>query len=294
MSRPSTNNDRPTEWTSMETSFLPGTEIECVRPVVSRGRFTDVLFDFDGTLSLIREGWPDVMIPMMVEVLHGVGTQESAEMLQGLVRDFVMELNGKQTIYQMMRLVAEVERRGGKARPPLEYKQIYHERLMSKIGSRRAALRDNDVASDEMLVPGSRQLLTALQAKEIRMYLASGTDEHFVREEVELLNLAPFFGDRVYGARDDFQSFSKSMVIQRIVKENAIGGDQLLGFGDGYVEIENIKSAGGTAVAVASDEKNRGGRVDPWKRERLIGVGADLVIADYHEQNRLIDFLFPN
>jgi len=28
-----------------------------------------VLFDFDGTLSLIRSGWVDVMVPMMVEIL---------------------------------------------------------------------------------------------------------------------------------------------------------------------------------------------------------------------------------
>ena len=28
-----------------------------------------VLFDFDGTLSLIRQGWPEVMVPMFVEML---------------------------------------------------------------------------------------------------------------------------------------------------------------------------------------------------------------------------------
>ena len=42
-------------------------EIEVLRPDLPRGRFRSVLFDFDGTLSLIREGWPQVMIPMMVE-----------------------------------------------------------------------------------------------------------------------------------------------------------------------------------------------------------------------------------
>ena len=28
-----------------------------------------VLFDFDGTLSLLREGWPEVMVPMFAESL---------------------------------------------------------------------------------------------------------------------------------------------------------------------------------------------------------------------------------
>ena len=40
-----------------------------------------------------------------------------------------------------------------------------------------------------------------------------------------------------------------------------------------------MKAAGGTAVAVASDEAGRSGRPDAWKRDRLIGVGADVVMA---------------
>ena len=43
-------------------------EIEIVNPDLPRGRFRSALFDFDGTLSLIREGWPQVMIPMMTEM----------------------------------------------------------------------------------------------------------------------------------------------------------------------------------------------------------------------------------
>ena len=55
-----------------------------------------VLFDFDGTLSLIREGWPDVMIPMMVQILQETGTAETQAELAGSVEDFVMRLNGRQ------------------------------------------------------------------------------------------------------------------------------------------------------------------------------------------------------
>ena len=80
----------------------------------------------------------------------------------------------------------------------------------------------------------------------------------------------PYFGHQIYGAKDDYKTFSKKMVIERILRENAIRGEQLLSFGDGYVEIENTKEAGGLAVAVASDEANNGsGRMDEWKRERL-------------------------
>jgi hypothetical protein len=59
------------------------------------------------------------------------------------------------------------------------------------------------------------------------------------------------------------------------------------------VEIENTKEAGGLAVAVASDEANNGsGRMDPWKRQRLLGVGADVAIADYRDAPALLARLF--
>ena len=93
-------------------------------------------------------------------------------------------------------------------------------------------------------------------------------------------------------AVEDFKSFSKAQVIQRILEVNQVEGAELLGFGDGYVEIENIKAVGGTAVAVASDESGRSGRPDPWKRNRLIGVGADVVVPDYREHEVLIDYLW--
>src|ERR1700737_2625534 len=92
-------------------------DIEVLTPNLVRGRFRSVLFDFDGTLSLIREGWPQVMIPLMVGVLRETGTAETDAELTAAVEEFVMRLNGRQTIYQMMQLADEVRRRGGR---PLE------------------------------------------------------------------------------------------------------------------------------------------------------------------------------
>jgi len=74
--------------------------------------------------------------------------------------------------------------------------------------------------------------------------------------------------------------------------ENGISGEQLLSFGDGYVEIENTRQVGGLAVAVASDEAHNGsGNVDEWKRQRLLGVGADVVIPDYRDAAALLAVL---
>src|SRR5579884_4274288 len=130
-------------------------EIEVLRPDLPRGRFRSVLFDFDGTLSLIREGWPQVMIPMMVGVLRETGTRETEPELTSAVEEFVMRLNGRQTIYQMMQLAEEVQRRGGRPREPLEYKHRYHDLLMARIEGRLETLASGAATPEEWTVPGS-------------------------------------------------------------------------------------------------------------------------------------------
>jgi len=274
------------------TRFLPGTSIEVIRDVRLATPPKHALFDFDGTLSLIREGWPQVMVPMMVSVLRETGTDESPERLHEMVHAFVMELNGKQTIYQMIRLAEEVAKRGGKPPDPLEYKRRYLSLLLERIRVRREALASGRTSPDGLMVPGSRDILRGLLDRGVRIYLASGTDEKYVMEEVRMLGLDKYFGPSVYGAIDDYKSFSKQTVIDRIFRENGIQGPALVGFGDGYVEIDNVKASGGTAVAVASDEAGRSGRPDAWKRDRLVGVGADIVIPDFRESGALLKYLW--
>jgi phosphoglycolate phosphatase-like HAD superfamily hydrolase len=268
-------------------------EIEVLRPDLRRGRFRSVLFDFDGTLSLIREGWPQIMIPMMTAVLRETGTAETDAVLTAAVEEFVMRLNGRQTIYQMIQLADEVRKRGGTPLEPLAYKHRYHDLLMGRIQVRLDALQSGTATPEEWTVPGSHALLEALKRRGVSLYLASGTDLKYVRHEAELLGVAEYFGDHIYGAQDDYKAFSKQMIVERILRDNNLHGEELLGFGDGFVEIEEIKKYGGCAVAVASDETNRRG-VNEWKRNRLVLAGADLVIPDYRKAGRLLDYLFTN
>ncbi len=281
-----------------KTRFLAGTRIEIVHEVDLAHPPAHVLFDFDGTLSLIREGWPEVMVPMMVELLAETGTDESPQDLHKLAHGFVTELTGKQTIYQMIRLVDEIIKRGGitkhggRARPPQEYKQMYLDRLMERIGSRREDLRAGKVSPGDMLVPGSVQIMEQLRAKGAQLYLASGTDEPYVREEAALLGIADYFGKHIYGAVEDYKSSGKAQVIAQIIEVNRVDGSRLLGFGDGYVELQEVKQVGGTAVGVATDERRRSGEPDPWKRSRLIGIGADVIVPDLQACGHLIAYLW--
>ena len=263
--------------------------VEFTASFAARPAVTHVLFDFDGTLSLIREGWPEVMVPLFVEMLPAVPGETEGQRRELCLED-IMRLNGKQTIYQMIQLASRIQERGGTPREPLWYKHEYLRRLELRIGARKDALRAGRIAPDELLLHGSRALLENLLRRGFILYLASGTDESFVKEEAELLDVARYFGPRIHGALDNYQNFSKKMVIERILRETGIPGSQLLSFGDGYVEIQNTKEVGGLAVAVASDEAHNGsGRVDEWKRQRLLGVGADVVIPDFRDAGALLD-----
>src|ERR1700689_3203322 len=112
------------------------TNIEQVRIGANASGARAALFDFDGTLSLIRSGWIDVMVPMMVEILLDLKTGESEAELRAIVDDFVWRLTGKETIYQMMEFADHVAKRGGRALDPLEYKKMYLDLLWVRIESR--------------------------------------------------------------------------------------------------------------------------------------------------------------
>ena len=271
----------------------PGTaDLEIVVPGVNAGSARIVLFDFDGTLSLIRSGWMDVMVPMMVEVLNELDTGESDADLTRLVEDFVWRRTGQDTIYQMIELAEHVSRRGGKPLDPLAYKHMYLDRLWTRIRGRVDDLKSGKAAPDDYLVPGSRQLLEALEERGLEMYLASGTDESYMRAEADLLDVSRYFKGGVYGALDDYKSFSKGILIRRIVNTAGFRGEHLLAFGDGYVEIEEVKKVGGVAVGVATAEPDCT-TVDQWKRGRLIGAGADIIVPNYLRRDNLLERPLP-
>ena len=164
-----------------------------IRPSFApRPEISHVVFDFDGTLSLIRQGWPEVMVPMFTEALPPIDG-ESQEDRRRLAFEDIMRLNGKQTIYQMMQLADRVRERGGSPAEPLWYKHEYLRRLDERIGDRVEGLATGRCAPDTYLVHGSIDLLDALTSRGLRLYLASGTDEPFVRREAEILGLTAMF-----------------------------------------------------------------------------------------------------
>jgi len=259
------------------------------------GGFEYAVFDFDGTLSLIREGWQQIMVPYFIDELSKAPGAKNLteEEISYKVRDFVTVLTGKQTIYQCIRLAEEITALGGTPEDPQVYKDEYQNRLLVHIDNRLKGLADGTLEAEPLTVPGTFELLEMLKRHNVTMYLASGTDEVFVLEEARLLGVDKYFGEHIYGAQREYKTFSKKMVIDRILRENNLSGEKLVGFGDGYVEIENVREVGGFAVGVPSNESERCG-IDEWKRERLIRAGANIIIPDYRNIEELESVLFPN
>jgi phosphoglycolate phosphatase len=227
----------------------------------------------------------------MVEILLNLKSGEAEADLDRLIRELIWRTTGKETIYQMMDFAAEVSKRGGTPLEPLQYKKMYLDLLWVRIVGRIEDLKLLRVAPEHCMVPGARALLEALRERGLKMYLASGTDEIFMAEEARLLGVSPFFDGGVYGAQEDYKSFSKKILIQRIISSTDVRGGEIVGFGDGYVEIEETKLVGGTTVGVATKEPECA-EVDEWKRQRLIGVGADFVVPNFLGHEHLIETLF--
>jgi phosphoglycolate phosphatase-like HAD superfamily hydrolase len=265
------------------------TDFEIIRRDLPQRGYRAVLFDFDGTLSLLREGWPKIMNAMMVEALIRTDSGESENELATLVEEFVMALNGRPAIFQMVRLVEEIQARGGSAEAAASYLSEYDRRLLRMVGERTRDILECRTSHERWAVAGAHAILTALRDRGLKLYLASGTHLHFVRSESDLLRLTPFFGNEIHAPDGDDSAFSKRAVIERILKENNLRGEELLSFGDGVVETEEVRRIGGTSIAVASDETPGG--VNKWKRDRLVPAGADVVIADYREHEKLLTWL---
>ena len=148
---------------------------------------------FDGTVSLIRSGWFQIMTDMMIETLAGLNGGESESELRRSVEDSIWRLTGKDTIYQMMALADHVKIRGGNPLDTAVYMEDFQARVAAVTGPRIRALQTGACSPDCYLIPGTRNFLEALRARGLRLYLASGTLETCVKQECDLLDITRYF-----------------------------------------------------------------------------------------------------
>ena len=263
--------------------------LEILRPNLAPGRLRFAVFDFDGTLSLLRMGWQKVMADLMVEALQATPRAEAEVQLRTRTAEPVFGLAGRPTLVQMQWLVNEVRQRGGIPQTAEAYKDQYLARLSERI-RHRADLEAGRQPPERFRVPGALEFVAALHARGVACTIASGTDETAVREEVALLGLAPLIAD-LRGARED-GSDAKRVVIDCLTARHRLVAGELAILGDGPTEIEYARAASALAIGVASTEDERGG-VDERKRSLLIAAGADVIVPDFSQPTELLAYLWP-
>lgn len=267
-----------------------GNVLEILRANPAPGRLRFAVFDFDGTLSLLRTGWQKVMADLMVETLQATPRAEAEAQIRNRITEPVFEMAGRPTVIQMQWLVEEVRQRGGTPQTAETYKHQYLVRLSERI-CHRADLEAGRQPPERFLVTGALKFMAGLHALGVACYIASGTDETAVREEVALLGLAPLIAD-LRGARED-GSDAKRVVIDHLTDNHRLSTGELAVIGDGPAEMEFARAAGGLAIGVASTEDGRVG-IDIRKRSLLIAAGADVIIPDFGQPAELLAYFWPS
>ncbi len=283
-----------------KANYLPDSEIELCYPdiVLKTGSIKHALFDHDGTISTLRQGWEMIMEPVMIKAILGEKYKTSGNQLYQEVRKRVIEYidmsTGIQTILQMEALVGMIDEFNIVPKKEIQdefvYKKIYNDALTEVVSSKLEKLANGQLNIDDFTMKGSVGFITALKEKGVKLYMASGTDKDDVIKEAKLLGYGGLFDGGIYGSENDIKKYSKKMIINRIIQENNLKGNELVVFGDGPVEIKECIKSGGIPIGVASDEIRRFG-LNEEKRTRLIKAGAEVIIPDFSQADRLLDLL---
>jgi hypothetical protein len=121
--------------------YLNDSEIEVVNELPHQLNISHAIFDHDGTISTLREGWEQIMVPMMIKAILGEHFQDADEAIYHKVHDrvidFVDKTTGIQTLVQMKGLVDLVREFGlvpeEQILDEFGYKQIYNDELLKMV-----------------------------------------------------------------------------------------------------------------------------------------------------------------
>jgi rfaE bifunctional protein kinase chain/domain len=285
-----------------QAKLLKDSEFEIINSWQKNLNIRHAIFDHDGTISTLREGWEKIMAPMMIKAILGDKFLNAEKSLYTNVESRVSELidktTGIQTLMQM-KLLTDVIREFGcvpedQILDESGYKEIYNREILQLVKEREGKLMRSELSVEDFTMKNVLPFLQKLHAAGIKLYLASGTDVEDVKEEAVALGYAHLFEGRIFGAVGDLNKEAKKIVLDNIldlIGKSANG--EIATFGDGPVEIRETRKRGGITIGVASDEKKRFG-LNQVKRTRLIKAGADIIIPDFTQMATLLKLLNIN
>jgi len=250
------------------------------------------VFDNDGTISTLRQGWEQIMAPVMIKAVlgdlsscverpascegagspHDAPSAQSAASRRGTtsdalfrkvqqrVLDYIDKSTGIQTIAQMQGLVEIVREFGlvpaDQILDRFGYKRIYNEALMQMVNERIARLERGQLDVTDFTIKGAVEFARALRERGVTLYLASGTDHADVLHEARVLGHADLFNGGIYGAVGDVDSCSKKMVLDRIL--------------DKIAQEEKVRGSEGEKVSVEEDKPDAQRPSGPGRPSNLL------------------------
>ncbi|OFX38602.1 MAG: hypothetical protein A2X05_14420 [Bacteroidetes bacterium GWE2_41_25] len=280
-------------------SYIDNTEIEIISNWKENPEIRHAIFDHDGTISTLREGWELIMAPMMIKAILGdnflLADDALYRRIQIRVQEFIDKTTGIQTLVQMHGLRDMIIEFGfvdeEKILDATGYKKIFNDELLLMVRSREKKFKDGELTLDDFTLKNSVPFLRKLYDSGVKLYLASGTDIEDVISEAKALGYDNFFEGRIFGSVGDISRDAKKIVLDQIL--DTIGDSasaRVVTFGDGPVEIRETRKRGGLTVGVASNEVRRYG-LNLQKRTRLIKAGADIIVPDFSQYTHLLELL---
>lgn len=252
------------------------------------------IFDFDGTLSWLRHGWPEMMANVMKrqwQPLPGECDGYRDRKLDGIV----IGMNGQPSIRQMSAFCELIRSRDGRVLDPEKLRQEFQDELDTQIAARLQRIRLGTAERERYVIHGARALLVQLRAEGVKLSIVSTTVQSRVRDEAAQLGLDEFFDGRIWGSGRDPLGFSKRDVFARILAEEQVQSGGFIAFGDGPAEIQATRELGGIAVGVCSSESDNGSGIpDPDKQRLLAAAGAHFLIPDYRDAATILNQLTHN
>jgi phosphoglycolate phosphatase-like HAD superfamily hydrolase len=281
-------------------TYIKNSQIEIINNSFQRGKIKYAFFDYDGTISTVRQGWDIIMKNIMVKAIMGDQAasipDDKKNEIESSVADYIDRTAGVQMILQMKELrqmivdynfVSEEKIFSAK-----EYKNLAYSELGEIVRERLSNFRRGNLNSEDLTIKGAVTFLKDLREKGVSLHLVSGGDQNAIRHNSKILGYADLFEGRINGSIESSNENSKENIMKRVIMENNLEGAEIVCFGDGPEEIRVAVKYGAIAIGVASDEITRSG-LNPEKRKRLIESGANIIIPDFSDSDKILDYLFP-
>jgi len=240
-----------------------------------KAKILAAIVDWDGTISLLREGWNKVMKDYIANYISL--NPQKKDLLWA--ENFIKETMGENTVDQMLGMMAKAHENGVKNMPIDQKKRKnlaekqrikYRKSLEEKMRSKR--IKRAKVHPGEFINKGIKKFLQELKKRNVKIFVISGSEQKErggIEEEVEILKLKHYF-EKVFGYNGQIHPYTKENALKWIIKKYKIKNPlQILVVGDGPKEIKTGRDFGTITIGLVSNNLSK---------KNLLKSGADYIV----------------